>query len=83
MGPITLPSSPLEAEPAYCIAFKNRLKTLVAKGLQIGNEILALRKQLQNRNLDPITRKAIEQRLIDLHRQLTDVSQQIDILKES
>jgi len=33
--PITSSSSPWEGEPAYCIAFKNRLKTLVGKAQNI------------------------------------------------
>jgi len=43
---------------------------------------MALRKELENPNLDPITRKAIEQKLINLRSQLTDLRQEVEVLKD-
>jgi len=43
---------------------------------------MALRKELENPNLDLITRKPIEQRLINLRSQLTDLRLDLDMLKD-
>ncbi|HLO32463.1 MAG TPA: RHS repeat-associated core domain-containing protein [Anaerolineales bacterium] len=83
-GPIIIsPSSPLEEEPdLVCQPFKNQYRRLLATATGIYNEINALKKELENPKLDPITRKAIQQKLINLRSQLTDLRQELEVLKD-
>jgi hypothetical protein len=74
IGPIIIsPSSPLEGEPTYCIAFKNRYKTLFAQFQNIQNEMDELKKQLANTK-DDATKRLLQLRLNYLRMQLADLA---------
>ena len=68
-------------EPADCIGFKNRYKTLLAKALSIQDEIDELKMQLDNTK-DDEAKKLLRLRLNYLRKRLAEVAREVDMLRK-